>query len=70
MMLTIETQISGTTVGDKLQGDTEELAYALVALADRMPKSLGKEVAEYIYDSDAKEAVRGLLQNLLDGLSS
>ncbi|MGN7867748.1 hypothetical protein [Paracoccus sp. 22332] len=66
-MITIETQVSGSQIGGQLQGDPEELAYALAAIADGMCDELGEEVGGYLW-GDAQEPVIQLLENLLSAL--
>lgn len=62
-MITIETQISGSQIGSKLAGDPEELAYALMEIADSASKGLANELQESIYGSENRDRVLAMLRN-------
>lgn len=66
-MITISTQVSGSQIGSELANDTEELAYALVALADDVGLDGMREVAEYMDEHDAKNVV-GMLEVMIEAL--
>lgn len=66
-MISIETQVSGSELGRKLESDREELAYALVEIADYMSDDIGEEVEAYMY-GDSRVGVIRLLRNLLAAL--
>ncbi|MGH0004712.1 hypothetical protein ACQU0X_31995 [Pseudovibrio ascidiaceicola] len=68
-MLNFDVNVSGSAVGEQLQGDTEELAYALVAISDNPQAQIGADVAEHICDQDDKQSVISLLKCLLEALS-
>jgi hypothetical protein len=66
-MITVETQVTGGQLGRQLQNDPEELAYALVEIADGFPDDIGEEVAANI-SGDDKDGVIALLEVMLDCL--
>lgn len=68
-MITFEGQLSGRQIGIKLADDPEELAYALVELADCSAKQLGEEVAEFVPGGEegAQKVIR-FLRDLADAI--
>lgn len=66
-MITIYTQVSGVQIGSELANDTEELAYALVQMADSMGLDEMREVADYIHEHDAKNVV-AMLETMIEAL--
>lgn len=67
-MITIETQISGSQIGSKLAGDIEELAYALVEMANDMSLDDMREVADYIGDGMDALNVIAMLEVMIKAL--